>query len=379
MNKKQNQKHQKGITLVALVLTIIILLILAGISIQALTNTGIFGRAQEAKKATENAQKDEYQILQDYMKEIDGINAISVAAAQANEMLTKTTNTFVKDAYGNVLTVPAGFRIKVDATTNNAATVDKGIVIIDSAENEFVWIPVGKIYTDVAKTEANAKTIELNRYTFDENGNPTKQNDKIIGDYFQELATSTYGNTTAKDIEKFKKSVETNRGYYIGRYEARTGTARSTKNDVLTTLTTKASDFVYNWVTQIQAAELARNMYDNTKPFASDLINSYAWDTATLFLQTCGDNPTYSRKNRVRSSYASTGTNNQETKDVQCNVYDMASNIFEWTTETCSFSNGPCTFRGGIYDKSNYYTISHGYDSPFGSVSFLSFRPILYV
>ena len=42
----------KGITLVALVLTIIILLILAGISIAALTNTGIFGRAQEAKKAT---------------------------------------------------------------------------------------------------------------------------------------------------------------------------------------------------------------------------------------------------------------------------------------------------------------------------------------
>ena len=50
MNK--NKLHEKGITLVALILTIIILLILAGISIQALTNTGIFGRAQEAKKAT---------------------------------------------------------------------------------------------------------------------------------------------------------------------------------------------------------------------------------------------------------------------------------------------------------------------------------------
>ena len=67
MQKFKRIKKQKGITLVALVITIIILLILAGISIQAITNTGIFGRAHEAKKATENAQKDEYQILQDYM------------------------------------------------------------------------------------------------------------------------------------------------------------------------------------------------------------------------------------------------------------------------------------------------------------------------
>ena len=55
----KTQNKQKGITLVALVITIIILLILAGISISALTNQGIFGKVQEAKKRTENATKQE--------------------------------------------------------------------------------------------------------------------------------------------------------------------------------------------------------------------------------------------------------------------------------------------------------------------------------
>ena len=43
-------KEQKGITLVALIITIIILLILAGISIANLTQTGLFEKAQEAKE-----------------------------------------------------------------------------------------------------------------------------------------------------------------------------------------------------------------------------------------------------------------------------------------------------------------------------------------
>ena len=44
--------NNKGITLVALVITIVILLILAGISIQAITNTGLFEQVEEAKKKT---------------------------------------------------------------------------------------------------------------------------------------------------------------------------------------------------------------------------------------------------------------------------------------------------------------------------------------
>ena len=429
------KNKQKGITLVALVITIIILLILAAISLQAITNTGIFTQANNAKRESEIASIKEQIALDIYEIQLEpplgsiteeqletilgkygtvnkedgtivGITtgkgyeillsdiysgtteeaespadplsiptnpATTIAEAQSEYMLTKTVNSPIEDEYGNRITVPAGFKIKADDTTNNATTVDKGIVIIDSNENEFVWIPTGKIYTDVAKTEANAKTINLNRYTFDSNGNATAQNDAVIITYFQELAASTLGNTTAKDINEFKTkaSATGSGGFYIGRYEARKNSSG--------TITEKGTDSVWNNITQPNAATQARNMYQNATTFTSDLINSYAWDTATLFLQTFGDNSTYSRQTRVSSSYASTGTNNQETKDVQCNVYDMASNTFEWTTETSSLSSYPCVFRGGDYYNSDYYTSCRDDYSTSSIYDDISFRPLLIV
>lgn len=60
-------KKQNGITLVALVITIIILLILAGISIASLRQTELFGKATDAKNATENAQILENTRLEEYV------------------------------------------------------------------------------------------------------------------------------------------------------------------------------------------------------------------------------------------------------------------------------------------------------------------------
>ena len=64
-------KNNKGITLVALVITIVILLILAGISISALTNTGLFEKAKEAKQKSENATLEQNKLLDNYEKEVD--------------------------------------------------------------------------------------------------------------------------------------------------------------------------------------------------------------------------------------------------------------------------------------------------------------------
>ena len=69
MKKQKNS----GITLVALVITIIILLILAGISISALTNTGIFQKAKNAKQKSEDAELDQNTKLDEYENEIDRI------------------------------------------------------------------------------------------------------------------------------------------------------------------------------------------------------------------------------------------------------------------------------------------------------------------
>ena len=395
-----NKNKDRGITLVALVITIIILLILAGITISSLTNTGLFGRAKEAKEKTQAAEANQAKTLNEYEDELNKYTAgtpttppapqIKKVADNIGSVLSTTDNTELEDAYGNKIVVPAGFKIVSDSTTGNATTVNNGIVIEDAttgatAGSQFVWIPVGKIYTDTAKTDANAKTIELGRYSFGSNGNKSAYS----GSYVEEDAndestlTNTENKAIAKNITNFKNSVAANGGYYIGRYEARTTTARSSKDDVLTQITEKGTDSVYNYVTQKQAAEQAQNMYNSNK-FTSDLMNSYAWDTATLFLQTCGKEK-YSRKTSVNSLLASKGTNASDytgTRDTVCNVYDMASNVYEWTTETSDSSHGPCITRGGSYDdygSSDFYTSNrYSYDTSI-SRAFDGFRPLLFV
>ena len=376
-------------------ITIIILLILATISIQSLTNTGLFKNAQKAKDETQNAAENQAKTLNEYEDELNKYISGTVEERKdpikevANKVLSTTDNTELQDAYGNKIVVPTGFKIVSDSTTSNATTVDKGIVIEDAttgatAGSQFVWIPVGKIYTDVAKT--NAKTIELGRYEFDET---TGKESAYSGSYVEEdkgdknTTLKNWGNTIAKNITNFKNSVTTNGGYYIGRYEARTTTERSSEDDTLTQITEKGTNPVYNYVTQIQAAEQAQNMYNSSK-FTSDLMNSYAWDTATLFLQTCGEEK-YSIKTSVNNSLASKGTNSSDytgTRDTVCNVYDMASNVYEWTTETSDSSHGPCVTRGGDYSdygSSDFCTSgSYSYSTSI-SRAYDGFRPLLFV
>ena len=389
-------KNNNGITLVGLVVTIILLLILATISIQSLTNTGLLKKANEAKQKTKNAEENQAKMLNEYEDELnkyisgtvkETFKGTTVAdAIQYGDVLNKDDNTELHDAYGNKIVVPAGFKIISNSDTSNATTVDKGIVIEDvtseaTAGSQFVWIPVGKIYTDTTRTDANFKTINLNRYTFDENGNPTAQGEnKIACNYnssitMQELNLSSKENIVAKNITTFKTSITANGGYYVGRYEARTVTARTTANNVLTQITEKGTDQVYNFVTQPQAANQAQNMYNSNK-FTSDLMNSYAWDTTILFLQYCGKNAEYSNQNSLNTnSIAQTGTTN----DIQCNVYDMASNIREWSTETSDDPTGPCVYRGGSYSH-NFCNTSYRDDNNIScSVNSVGFRPILYI
>ena len=283
-------------------------------------------------------------------------------------------NTELTDAYGNKIVVPAGFKILFDSTTN-ATTVDKGIVIEDATGgatngSQFVWIPVG----DIKKADGTTEKIELNRYTFNQNGVATEVNESYIEeDSTNKTELKNHGNAIAKDINAFRKSVSTNGGFYVGRYEARITSVRNSKDDELTRITEKKSEYIYNYVTQLQAAELSENMYKNSN-FTSELMNSYAWDTATLFLQTFGDNNKYSRQNSLNTSRMDTGTDN----DKQCNVYDMASNEVEWTTETLDNSEHPSVYRGGYYDNSSIFTNSRGV-SPYNNSWFnFSFRPILY-
>ena len=81
---KKYFENRKGITLVALVITIIILLILATISIQSLTNTGLFQKAQEAKEKTKNATENQAKILNEYEDELNKYISGNVKTLQAD-------------------------------------------------------------------------------------------------------------------------------------------------------------------------------------------------------------------------------------------------------------------------------------------------------
>ena len=290
------------------------------------------------------------------------------------------TNTTIQDSLGNQVVVPAGFKI-----VNPDDNVEDGIIIEDvSHENtkgsQFVWIPVGNVKTKNKGTI----NIELNRYTFDSNGKETKQGTNKIDNWYTEDTAANhdnnYKNTIAKNIDDFKIKTKSSHGYYIGRYEARTATEREFP-DSLTRITTKPNEYIYNYISQPQAATLSREMYAGT-PFESDLVNSYAWDTATLFLQTFGNNPKYSMQTSLNSSLANKGTNNltEASKiDKICNVYDMASNCSEWTTETCEDSEDylSSTVRGG--DKNSWHMSERRNKGSGYKYEDASFRPILYL
>ena len=132
---------------------------------------------------------------------------------------------------------------------------------------------------------------------------------------------------------------------------------------------------LWNNITQSNAANVCRDMYDSNYGATSDLVNSYAWDTAILFIQTYSDDSNYSGQNSLNTILANTGTNGDE----RCHIHDMASNCEEWTTETSSSVSSPCVVRGDYYNNiSRYNTSWRGGITPAGS-RVVAFRPLLYL
>ena len=148
---------------------------------------------------------------------------------------------------------------------------------------------------------------------------------------------------------------------------------------------------MYKNIAQPDAATVSRGMYSDSN-FESDLMNSYAWYTAVYFLQKFDNRANkeslkpYSRQNSLNTKsdgLASQGTNNlsdTRKQDVICNVWDMASNCYEWTTETYSSPDYPCIFRGEKYNDSSNSTSSRNNLYITGrKLEDISFRTLLYL
>jgi len=419
-------KMEKGITLIALIITIVVLLILAAVAIAAIQNENILSHANNAAVKYNQAVQNEQDTLGGYLNFLDNLGGsgngtggtTQTVETSKNKVLSITINTDVYDEYGNKIVVPAGFKIRVDETTNNADTVTEGIVIEHGTDgNQFVWIPVGKIYTDTAKTEENAKTITLGRYsnftatdgvytpdqTVENYGTATIVN----SDYTEDTTAnhkSDYENAIARNIGDFVTSATRKGGYYIGRYEAgdsrsdevadRTGEYGTSTDGALVC---KANQVPFNYILQKDASSKCQNMYadgyknDGKGTFSSDLVNSYAWDTAIIFIQTFGtksNSSTYASTIGLssidRNAPQLTGNNNlskvtNKPIDEQLNIYDMAGNCSEWTTETYCAGTSSHVYRGGNCYRTNFFTSMRAGEAWEFCRYDLSFRPLIYV
>ena len=426
INKKsarRNYSNQTGITLIALVVTIVVLLILAGVSINAIfSENGIIKRAKDAQNKMDQATQNDLDSINELNNWIDGktngTTGGNTTGGDANPSTTPKISTLVgkvvdkntkaEDAYGNKITIPKGFKVVAHGTVAGSATytysgdnipaVQDGIVIENGTDgNQFVWVPVGTI-----KNKNNTtSTITLGRYSSFTATNGIYTPAQVasvenctqtvtIGGNFQELSTSREGNSaedstaqnaTARNLKEFISTTLSNGGYYIARFEA-SGTASK--------ITSKYNQKVLVDITQPNAAKLAREMYEEVKEnnelvYASDLVNSYAWDTAIVFIQTYSVKTDYASHNESNTTkaFTATGKNN----DKYCNIFDMSGNASEWTTEYSTNSDGsifnPCVLRGGYYDtdggRAHDCTSDRGIDYTIISYSNLGLRPLLYV
>ena len=386
---------EKGVTLIALVITIIILIILATVTITLVFGEGgLIQRAQEGKDLTEQAGKDEQDELKGAEEFINGVLAgtgTTIPPEEKSEVEEARESgtpfgdtTTITDDLDNEVTVPGGFHIAEDSGTK----VEEGIVIEDNGGNQFVWIPVGEYNVSTTINSAGKLTNELTRREWAD-GNVVAEPNAVSGD--DVIKEDFYGegneNSVAKDqIEAFKTSGTTNKGFYIGRYEAGTEVERIANTDLLTTPLVQVNKYPYNYVTRDEAKQQAEAMYSGNEFVTSQLISSYAWDTVLNFI--CQTNEEgYLLATTEDSTYGNIGTESKTQTgeyeaDNYSNIHDLLGNFYEWTTEYSSndgnsYSN-PCVSRGG-YNNSANYAARRVYDNMSANYNDVSFRIQLYI
>ena len=379
--KKLNLKlknNRNGITLIALVITIVVLLILAGVSIATLTGeNGILTRANEAKTETEEAKEDELRRL---------------TALEAATNIENTTHTDNSTGEEKTVTIPAGFEVSQVEGEN---TIADGLVIIDSKGNEFVWVPVSQENFDtefVRRAGYQSGSIQelTNSYgEADSTGNNTNSEVKE-------------SETTKKEAKEMYKSVYDNEGFYIGRYETGKDNNENaiiqkganvynnvawSRNGQMNEESTEIAEGVDG--TKDGAIELARN-FDTANGYTtatSTLCYGVQWDSVLTWIDPEYDD--FAKDSTGKGNYnedentnpwkgnlATTGTS----KDYKINnIYDLAGNAWEWTMESKD-DNGRVN-RGGYYrSEGSGGTVSYRSSSyPLGRHSSISFRISLYL
>ena len=412
-------KKNKGITLVALVVTIVVLLILAGVSINlVLGNNGIIAKAKEAKTKSAEASENDLKGMNGLIEQMEStLNGGSSDTKEDDELgkLVNDMGTLPED------TTP--YFPSSDFKRREKTNTENGLVIEDTEGNEYVWVVV-------PRTTAVYKTTGLGKTTFSDADYTSIEND--LKEYTKTYRRSTsysdvyypdndnvgwFADATAYNNLKnsMLKNVYENGGFYVGRYEAGIAENRTSKSatnsdgkytiEGMPTPVTKADAYPYTYVTRTQAQNLASKVNAGTK--TSSLMFGVQWDLVLAFMSkdkakiTSTDDLTsnstkignyynnlWTIKN-AKAQYLSSG------KFVQCpnpfkkesnsnillttgadssfsvqNIYDIAGNVWEWTLEKTSDASLPCAERGGDYNGYGSYPAAHRTLSRTTSVSY---------
>ena len=382
-NNKRNEeknmiKRKSGITLIALVITIIVLLILAGVSIAMLTgDNGILTQAKLAKENTALAKDDEETKLVQNSKYINE----QIGKAVPGKIVTKTEKDNYSDGI-NTATVPQGFTV---SGKDDEQTISKGLVIYDIPEdeissvdwntaatkyNQFVWIPV-------ASEEAYQRELSYPCF-YDEDLDATPANSTTTDTGYlpadiQPEIDEAENNETAE-----RTAVLRYNGFYIARYEA--GNENSN-------VVSKQDAAVYTDKSQTDFKTIGKTMYgDSSNYVKSAMCSGIQWDMVMKFVD--GKLDASNNENNIFDVRTANSTRHTESKaksgknlaDKVQNIYDLEGNRWEYVAEKSNKnSRNPIVHRGGYcYYNISYHASTRG-SNPGTAGSYITFRPVLYI
>jgi len=377
--KKMINKFKKnlGITLIALVVTIVVLLILAGISISMLTGqNGILNRAQEAKEKTKKAQIDESDkmVQMEAMVQASGKSIPNPSSYGENPNAQATA-----DGAGKYFALPDGAKYIT-------GTVDTGVVV-EIKGSEFVWVPVddvvldtnrisdlptssengissGKTYTPMAvKVGDDYKGI---LYDFDESNGyllyPNNENylgnsdgyrePDIVSNYDGGDSDTVDGKITIRKLtaeyNAMISSILKYKGFYIARYEA--GLDKTTNEIVFKNASIEANNVITTDTSNIETSRWY-GLYQKIKTFTTDsdkVVSSMIWGSqydAMMNWMAKNDKTVGDSNFSIRNNITTTGGKDT---DIINNVNDLYGCHYEWTLEACDSKYR--AVRGGYSD-----------------------------
>ena len=377
------EKNIKGITLIALVITIIVLLILAGVSIATLTGeNGLLSKAQEAKKANDQAEEDE-------LRKLTAIEAATYLEEHEYE-----------DPSGEKITIPAQCAVSQVEGEN---TLEDGLVIIDKNGNEWVWIEVPKSVMQEGLLFENDEDYTILETDLQEYASEYRETEYTDVWYEGSILEQ---NVYLKLKQNMLKSVYLNRGFWIGRYEVGDSVAtknnitRNSKSGIENLPVIQENQIPYNYITCNQAQQLTKKLSLGTDKNIS-LMFGIQWDLVCKFLEEksdlniqdintksitwgnfrdssvfvsrgkynisagietnewtdfleCTTNHIIDNRTNSDINYFQALTTGASETTKKMNIYDFAGNMWEWTLEYYNNIYNPCTLRGGGYWSSQY-------------------------